>query len=33
MRAALRKAMEERPTREELIRERDAARHPFRHAP
>lgn len=33
LRAALRKAIEERPTRDELVRERDSARHPFRHAP
>jgi len=33
MRAAIRKAIEGRPTREELLRERHAARHPFRYAP
>lgn len=33
MRAALRKAMEDRPTRAELIHEKESARHPFRHAP
>jgi 4-hydroxy-tetrahydrodipicolinate synthase len=33
MRAAIRKALEERPTLEELIAEKDAARHPFRYAP
>lgn len=33
MRAAIRKAIEGRPTREELLHERQAARHPFRYAP
>jgi len=33
MRAAIRKAIEERPTLEELLYERQAARHPFRYAP
>jgi 4-hydroxy-tetrahydrodipicolinate synthase len=33
MRAAIRKAIEERPTLQELISEKDAARHPFRYAP
>jgi formaldehyde-activating enzyme len=33
MRGAIRKALEGRPTLEELIREKDAARHPFRYAP
>ena len=33
MRAAIRKALEGRPTLEELIAERRAARHPFRYAP
>ena len=33
MRAAIRKALEGRPTLEELIAEREAARHPFRYAP
>jgi 4-hydroxy-tetrahydrodipicolinate synthase len=33
MRAAIRKAIEERPTLEELLHERQAARHPFRYAP
>jgi formaldehyde-activating enzyme len=33
MRAAIRKAIEGRPTLEELINEKEAARHPFRYAP
>ncbi|MGQ9492440.1 MAG: 4-hydroxy-tetrahydrodipicolinate synthase [Anaerolineae bacterium] len=33
MRAAIRKAIEGRPTLEELLHERQAARHPFRYAP
>jgi len=33
MRAAIRKALEERPTLSELLQERYAARHPFRYAP
>jgi len=33
MRAAIRKAIEGRPTVEELLYEREAARHPFRYAP
>ncbi|MGQ9458945.1 MAG: formaldehyde-activating enzyme, partial [Anaerolineae bacterium] len=33
MRAAIRKAVEGRPTLEELLREKGAARHPFRYAP
>lgn len=33
MRAAIRKAILEQPTREELLAEKEAARHPFRHAP
>jgi len=33
MRAAIRKALEGRPTLEELIAEKEAARHPFRYAP
>jgi 4-hydroxy-tetrahydrodipicolinate synthase len=33
MRAAIRKALEGRPTLEELLCERQAARHPFRYAP
>jgi 4-hydroxy-tetrahydrodipicolinate synthase len=33
MRAAIRKAIESRPTLSELIHEREAARHPFRYAP
>ncbi|NIQ40391.1 MAG: formaldehyde-activating enzyme [Proteobacteria bacterium] len=33
MRGAIRKAIEGRPSLEELIREREAARHPFRYAP
>jgi formaldehyde-activating enzyme len=33
MRAAVRKALEGRPTLEELINEKEAARHPFRYAP
>ncbi len=33
MRAAIRKAIEGRPTREELLLEGQAARHPFRYAP
>jgi formaldehyde-activating enzyme involved in methanogenesis len=33
MRAAIRKAIEGRPTLEELLYERHAARHPFRYAP
>jgi 4-hydroxy-tetrahydrodipicolinate synthase len=32
-RHAIRKALEERPTVEELMEEKDAARHPFRYAP
>jgi len=33
MRAAIRKALEGRPTLQELIAEKEAARHPFRYAP
>jgi 5,6,7,8-tetrahydromethanopterin hydro-lyase len=33
MRAAIRKAVEGRPTLEELLQERESARHPFRYAP
>jgi 4-hydroxy-tetrahydrodipicolinate synthase len=33
MRAALRKAIEGRPTLQELVAEKEAARHPFRYAP
>jgi 4-hydroxy-tetrahydrodipicolinate synthase len=33
MRGAIRKAIENRPTLQELVREREAARHPFRYAP
>jgi formaldehyde-activating enzyme involved in methanogenesis len=33
MRGAIRKAVEGRPSVEELIREKAAARHPFRYAP
>jgi len=33
MRAAIRKAIESRPTLEEIIREKEAFRHPFRYAP
>jgi 4-hydroxy-tetrahydrodipicolinate synthase len=33
MRAAIRKAIEERPALEELLHEKEAARHPFRYAP
>jgi formaldehyde-activating enzyme len=33
MRGAIRKAIEGRPTLEELVREKEAARHPFRYAP
>lgn len=33
MRAAIRKAIEASPTREELLAERQSARHPFRYAP
>ena len=33
MRGAIRKALEGRPTLEELVAEKDAARHPFRYAP
>jgi len=33
MRGAIRKAIEERPTLEELLNEKEAARHPFRYAP
>ena len=33
MRAAIRKAIEGRPTLEELLSEKEAARHPFRYAP
>jgi 4-hydroxy-tetrahydrodipicolinate synthase len=33
MRGAVRKAIERRPTLEELINEKEAARHPFRYAP
>ncbi|MEM4725173.1 MAG: formaldehyde-activating enzyme, partial [Candidatus Hadarchaeum sp.] len=33
MRAAIRKAIEGRPTLDELLSERQAARHPFRYAP
>jgi formaldehyde-activating enzyme len=33
MRGAIRKAIERRPTLEELLNEKEAARHPFRYAP
>ncbi|MGC8787716.1 MAG: formaldehyde-activating enzyme, partial [Anaerolineae bacterium] len=33
MRAAIRKAIEGRPTLDELLSEKQAARHPFRYAP
>jgi hypothetical protein len=33
MRGAIRKAVESRPTIDELTAEREAARHPFRYAP
>jgi len=33
MRHAIRKAIEGRPTLEELLNEKEAARHPFRYAP
>jgi len=33
MRAAIRKALENRPTLEEVLREKEAARHPFRYSP
>jgi 5,6,7,8-tetrahydromethanopterin hydro-lyase len=33
MRAAIRKAVEGRPTLDELLHERESARHPFRYAP
>lgn len=33
MRGAIRKSVENRPTLEELIKEKEAARHPFRYAP
>jgi formaldehyde-activating enzyme involved in methanogenesis len=33
MRQAIRRAMEERPTEEELERDKEAARHPFKHTP
>jgi formaldehyde-activating enzyme len=33
MRGAIRKALEDRPTFEELVAEKEAARHPFRYAP
>ena len=33
MRAAVRKALEGRPALDELINEKEAARHPFRYAP
>jgi formaldehyde-activating enzyme len=33
MRGAIRKAIERRPTLEELLGEKEAARHPFRYAP
>ena len=33
MRAAIRKALENRPTLEEVLREKDSARHPFRYSP
>jgi 4-hydroxy-tetrahydrodipicolinate synthase len=33
MRGAIRKALEARPTLQELVAEKDAARHPFRYAP
>jgi len=33
MRGAIRKALEGRPTLDELIAEKEAARHPFRYAP
>ncbi len=33
MRGAIRKALEERPTLQELVAEKEAARHPFRYAP
>jgi formaldehyde-activating enzyme len=33
MRQAIRKAMEGRPTPEEMVRDKEAARHPFKHTP
>jgi formaldehyde-activating enzyme len=33
MRAAIRKALEGRPTYDELVSEKECARHPFRYAP
>jgi formaldehyde-activating enzyme len=33
MRHAIRKAIEGRPTFDELLKEKEAARHPFRYAP
>jgi len=33
MRAAIRKAIEGRPTLEELLSQKECARHPFRYAP
>jgi 5,6,7,8-tetrahydromethanopterin hydro-lyase len=33
MRAAIRKAIEGRPVLEEILNEKDAARHPFKYAP
>jgi len=33
MRAAIRKTLENRPTLEEILREKEAARHPFRYSP
>jgi formaldehyde-activating enzyme involved in methanogenesis len=33
MRQAIRRAMEGRPTAEELERDKEAARHPFKHTP
>jgi len=33
MRGAIRKALEGRPTLQELVAEKEAARHPFRYAP
>jgi formaldehyde-activating enzyme len=33
MRQAIRRAMEGRPTAEELVRDKEAARHPFKHTP
>ncbi|MCK4418977.1 formaldehyde-activating enzyme, partial [Candidatus Aerophobetes bacterium] len=33
MRAAIRKAVENQPTLEEILTEKESARHPFRYAP